>query len=244
MQLHWFQLSADVGDKRWYSQNCCVIFHLLAWKCLCWGCWWALEVQWVMHCQGNPRAGVFIMALQPLLLLASQADGSASQISDGTHGVHLLSRSSRSSSSSWSQRAARGMSEGTGDCGLSEQLLQGCWSHVQVQQPCSSHFLPVAGVLLLGSNSAQFCYRRRSMSSPLPLPLSGFPATAVTACAEMQVIYLKPASLAWWARLENWSDKVHTSSTQFFLQGLPCLVLEMLSLGSHYSFSLAGWYEV
>lgn len=80
----------------------------------------------MMHCQGNPRAGVFIMALQPLLLLASQADGSASQISDGTHGVHLLSRSSRSSSSSWSQRAARGMSEGTGDCGLSEQLLQGC----------------------------------------------------------------------------------------------------------------------
>lgn len=70
-------------------------FTYLLMKCLRGACWWALEVQWVMYCQGNPRAGVFIMTVQPLLVLASQAEWLGfADIGCVTHGVHLLFKSS------------------------------------------------------------------------------------------------------------------------------------------------------
>lgn len=62
--------------------------------------------------------------------------------------------------------------------------------------------LPTARVLLFGPNSTPIFLREQIYEQcfppyPLPPPFSGFPAAAVTACTEMQVIRLTPVSFAW-----------------------------------------------
>lgn len=74
--------------------------------------------------------------------------------------------------------------------------------HVQAQQPCSPPLLPIVGILLFGFHPSlsflqEQIYEQSFAVYPLSLSFSGFPAIAVIACTEMQVIYLLPASFAW-----------------------------------------------
>lgn len=172
----------------------------------------------------------------------------ALQILDVTHGAHLRFKSfgfdalqqlelARSEGDSWGLwhllvipgHACRGAPAG--------MLELSC---ALARQRCSPHHLPVLGALLFGPTPSFFFFfplqeqiYEQAFPVPSPPPFSGFPATAVTACTEMQVIRLTPASFAWWAGLENWSDKSTCKLCPIFLQGLQYLVLEMLSLGSH-----------
>lgn len=143
----------------------------------------------------------------------------------------------------WPTPAAAGASVKQGGClgtlvpagGTPAGMLKLC--HIQAQEPCSPTPSAHCTVLLFGSNPPlifqwEQIYEQSFALYPLPLCFSGFPATAVTACSEMQVIRLMPASFAWWSRIRKLIWQSTCKLYPIFLQGLRYLVLEMLSLGS------------
>lgn len=168
----------------------------------------------------------------------ARLSGSASQILDVTHGVHLLFKSSGFESP---QQLEPACSKGDAwGCWLLlvtlawllEEVLQGCWSHATSRHSSSAppSFYPLWVSCCLVPTPLPSSYRSRFMTSVRSPPsFSGFPATTVIACTEMQVIRLTPVSCAWWAGLENWSDKVHASSIHIFCKGYSILCWKCFS---------------
>lgn len=153
----------------------------------------------MMYCQGNPRAGVFIMTLQSLSVLDSQAPWLS--FTDPWFIFSLNALDLTHSSSSGSQRAARGMLGDIGPC-----LRSSCRDAQDVPYPGTVALLPTPSahcrVLLFGSNPPSHFPVRADLravlcSLPSPPVFLRVPATAVTTCSEMQVIRLMPASFAW-----------------------------------------------
>lgn len=108
-----------------------------------------------------------------------------------------------SSPSSWSQWAAGGCLKALVPAGnsawLPEQLLQGCWSHAvcRYSSPAPHTFYPLQGSCCLFLSPLCFATGADLWAVPCTLCPCLSQGSQPQQCAEMQVIYLRPASLAW-----------------------------------------------